>query len=189
MASPAHLATTSPDHSEVTTAEMAYERHFDLVWRALRRLGVDEGGLDDACQDVFLVVFRRWEDFRGASSLTTWIYGIVLRVASSYRRSRRRAATSTDETAALALIEAAANPFEETSWREASRVLSQVLDNLEDRVRAVFVLVDLEEITIQQAADLLGVSLPTARSRLRTAREHVNATLARVRARDEWRLA
>ena len=172
----------------MSSPEAAYEQHFDLVWRALRRLGVDEDSIDDATQDVFLVVFRRWTEFRGASSLTTWIYGILLRVASGYRRARRRTPTTVDEQAAGLLLDGRANPFEEASWREASRLLGQVLEGLEDHVRSLFVLVDLEELTVQQAAELLGISEPTARSRLRIARAHVNANFSRLRAKDVWRL-
>jgi RNA polymerase sigma-70 factor (ECF subfamily) len=173
---------------EPSTPDAAYEAHFDRVWRGLRRLGVSEDALDDAAQDVFLVVFRRWGEFRGASSLQTWIYGIVLRVASTYRRSRRRTLADSDEDAILTLRDSRSNPFEEASWREAARVLRRALDGLEDAVRAVFVLVDLEELTVQEASDLLGIGEATCRSRLRTARAHVNGVLGRAGARDRWRL-
>jgi RNA polymerase sigma-70 factor (ECF subfamily) len=188
LANPVQLVPTSATRLEATSPDLAYEYHFDLVWRTLRRLGVDDAALDDAAQDVFLVVFRRWDDFAGSSALTTWIYGIVLRVASGYRRARRRSLVKVSETVTEALVEAGANPFEEASWREASQVLRQVLEGLEDRVRAAFVLVELEELTIQQASDVLGISHATCRSRLRTARTHVNGAFERLKAREQWRV-
>src|SRR4051812_40957718 len=64
--------------------ETVYEEHFDLVWRTLERLGVASSAVDDALQDVFLVVHRRLGGFEGRSSLRTWIFGITLRIASDY---------------------------------------------------------------------------------------------------------
>lgn len=181
-------ATPAPTSPPATSPELAYEQNFDLVWRTLRRLGVGEDAIDDAAQDVFLVVFRRWGDFQGASALTTWIYGIVLRVASGYRRARRRAPVVASDVSTETLVEASESPFEEASWREASHALRQVLEDLDDPVRAAFVLVDLEELTIQEASDLLGITHATCRSRLRTARTHVNGAFERLRARDQWRV-
>ncbi|HEY3498366.1 MAG TPA: sigma-70 family RNA polymerase sigma factor, partial [Polyangiaceae bacterium] len=58
-----------------------YREHFPFVWRCLRGLGVREAALDDAAQDVFVIVHRRLRDFRGESSLRTWLYGVVRNVA------------------------------------------------------------------------------------------------------------
>src|SRR5689334_9453575 len=66
-----------------------YDAQFAFVWRSLRRLGVDPSGLDDAAQDVFLVVHRRLPEFEGRASLKTWVYEIVRRVARDHRRTKR----------------------------------------------------------------------------------------------------
>ena len=68
--------------------DAVYEEHFPFVWRSLRRLGVDGHSMDDATQDVFLVVHRRLGDFEGRSTVRTWLFGIARRIA----RDRRRAA-------------------------------------------------------------------------------------------------
>ena len=75
------------------TPEHVFVHHFDFVWRSLGRLGVPPEGIEDAAQDVFLVVHRRLADFEGRSSLTTWLYGIALRVARDHRRRQRRIGT------------------------------------------------------------------------------------------------
>jgi len=67
-----------------------YEAWVDLGWRSPRRLGVAEASLDDAVQDVFLVVHRRLADFEGRSTPKTWLFGIALRIAKDHRRSARR---------------------------------------------------------------------------------------------------
>ena len=68
--------------------EDVYEEHFEFVWRSVRRLGVPEAALDDAVQDVFVVVHRRGSEFEGRSSVRTWLFGIVVHVARAYRRRR-----------------------------------------------------------------------------------------------------
>ena len=66
-----------------------YREHFDFVWRSLRRMGVAPGSMDDAAQDVFLVVHRKLASFQRRSSVKTWLFGIVMRVAHDHRRSER----------------------------------------------------------------------------------------------------
>ena len=72
---------TTPPRDEAFTG--LFREHAPYVWRVLRRLGVAEADVEDACQEVFLVVHRRAESFDGTSSVKTWIYGICVRVASS----------------------------------------------------------------------------------------------------------
>src|SRR6185369_14121679 len=67
-----------------------YREHFDFVWRSLRRMGVPPTSMDDAAQDVFLVVHRKLAGFQGRSSVKTWLFGIVARVAHDHRRSEKR---------------------------------------------------------------------------------------------------
>jgi RNA polymerase sigma-70 factor (ECF subfamily) len=67
-----------------------YRAYFGFVWRCLQGLGVATLHLDDAAQDVFMTVHRRLPEFRGDSSLRTWVYGIVRNVAANHRRSQRR---------------------------------------------------------------------------------------------------
>src|SRR3954468_16715186 len=76
--------------AEPLSFEAVYETHFDFVWRSLRRRGLTEPRIDDAVQDVFLVIHRKLSDFQQRSSLKTWIFGIVVRVAHDHHRSKRR---------------------------------------------------------------------------------------------------
>jgi RNA polymerase sigma-70 factor (ECF subfamily) len=158
----------------------------DLAWRTLRRLGVSDTSLPDAVQDTLLVLHRRRDEFRGDASFSTWVYGIVLRVASGYRRSARRAGTVFDERQPLALevaVSAGPSPFEQLEQRAATELLHQLLDELPADIRAPFVLVELEELSIEAAADALGLRASTCRSRLRTARRAFDEASCRERAR------
>src|SRR5260370_27854497 len=105
--------------------------HMDFVWRNLRRLGVAEASIDEAVQDVFLVVHRRLQDFEERSQMTTWLFGIVLRVAATYRRSVQRRRERINDAAPVPL-EAVAGPEGEGppgvgGQREAREPLPRVL--------------------------------------------------------------
>ena len=161
-----------------------YAQHADFVFRNLRRLGVHESLIDDAVQDVFLVVHRRLADFEARAQVTTWLFGIVLRVAQSYRRSamRRRARLTDAPSAEVEQIAmtAAEGPVEAFERREASALLHRLLDELDDDKRAMLVCVELEQLTVPEAAESLGLNLNTAYGRLRAARAVFNDAVARA---------
>src|SRR5689334_22067530 len=85
----AHEAEASIAAARPTFAEI-YEAHFQFVWRTIRRLGVHDSEVDDATQDVFVVVHRRLGDFRPEAPVTHWLFRIASRVARDHRRSRQR---------------------------------------------------------------------------------------------------
>lgn len=157
-----------------------------MAWRVLRRLGVAEHMVADAVQDALLVVHRRLPEFRGESRFDTWVYGILLRVASDHRRGRRRAQrvfTSAHSTEELDIRCDAPNPFERLEQRRAAGFLKTLLDQLPEPAREVFVLVELEELSLGAAAQVLRISESTAKSRLRTARQNFDLALKRELAR------
>jgi RNA polymerase sigma-70 factor, ECF subfamily len=161
-----------------------YAQHADFVFRNLRRLGVIESAIDDAVQDVFLVVHRRLGDFEARAQVTTWLFGIVLRVAQSYRRSamRRRARLSDTPASDIeqAPVSTAESPIELLERREAQTLLHRLLDELDDDKRAMLVCVELEQMTVPEAAESLGLNLNTAYGRLRAARATFNEAVART---------
>jgi RNA polymerase sigma-70 factor (ECF subfamily) len=172
-----------------TFAEM-YKDGFAFVWRNLHRLGVAPEAVRDAAQDVFLVVHKRIDSYDGSAAVKTWLFAITMRVASQYRRSARRAAAravsqpQTPESDPLdRAISPQPNPFEELEAREANRLLLELLDELDDERRAVFVLTELEQMSAPEIAEALGVNLNTVYGRLRTARQQFNQALTRFRAR------
>jgi RNA polymerase sigma-70 factor (ECF subfamily) len=164
-----------------------YAEYFNFICRNLRRLGVATSSMDDAVQDVFLVVHRRLAEFEARSSLKTWLFGIVLRVAREHRRSALRHAGHINESSAFepdSLPNNDRSPQELVERREAARVLHAVLATMNDDRRAMFVLVELEQMSVPEVADELGIKLNTAYTRLRHAREIFEAAVARHAARD-----
>ena len=66
-----------------------YRQHARFVWLSLQRLGIHVSDLDDVAQDVFVIVHKRLRTFDRRSRLTTWLFGICMRVAANYRRRGR----------------------------------------------------------------------------------------------------
>lgn len=169
------------------TPRRLYDSHFSFVWRNLRRLGVPDALIEDAAQDVFLVVHRRWETFDAHwSSIETWLFGILLRVARNHRRSLRRRAWAIPSPHEVVDVvpSSAAGPADLVARREAVALLDRLLDTLDDDKRAIIVLVDVEQLSVPQAAESLELNLNTAYWRLRTARAQLRKSLARIRAAD-----
>ena len=146
------------------------------VWRVLRRLGIAEADLEDVCQEVFLVVYRRWHEFRGASTLRTWIYGIALRKALGQRRREH-----VRDAVPLA-HEPSVAPEQQQALEssEQRRLLQSALDRLGDGKREVFVLYELEQLAMREVANALELPLHTAYARLYAARSELGATLRRL---------
>lgn len=157
-----------------------FEDHYDSIWRLLRRLGVRSAQIDDAAQEVFSIAARRLGDIR-AGSAQAFLYGIALRVASRENRKLRNRPTSAGEVA-LALPDHAPSPEEHLQQRQARALLDQVLDRMPADLRTIFVLCEIEEIEVKQAAAMEGIPIGTASSRLRRAREEFSAIAKRLRA-------
>jgi len=168
--------------------EAVYEQHFDLVWRTLVRLGVAAPAVDDALQDVFLVVYRKLAEFEQRSSLRTWLFGITLRVASDYlRRGRRQKETSPLDPNLR--DDDALDPLEQSARSEAVQILYAALGELDPEKRAAFVLAELEEMTIAEVALAVGANINTVASRVKAGRRQFEAALRRLRAKDDWKAA
>lgn len=139
------------------------------MWRVLLRLGVQRRDVPDSGQEVFLVVHRRLQDFDPRlGSLQSWLYGICLRVASDYRRRyRNRKEAGAD---GLEQLVAPSEPESDVATQRAWQRLARVLDGIDEAKREVFVLYELEELSMSEVAALVGCPLQTAYSRLHAAR-------------------
>jgi RNA polymerase sigma-70 factor (ECF subfamily) len=162
--------------------ETIYREHFRFVWRTAKRLGVDRAWLDDAVQDTFVVVHRRLSDFHGHSSVKTWLYGIVRRVVADHRRGVRRKHSKAAPMEDASEPTASVDPDPEASMEQADKVrlLHRLLGELDDEKREVFVLAELEEMTMAEIAEALGVNANTLSSRLRAARREFEEALERA---------
>ena len=161
---PVRLLEAPPSFRDV------YRRHYTFVWRSLLRLGVDESAVDDAVQDVFIVVHRKLDVFEGRAAVRTWLFAIARRIALRYRdRARRRAQ---DEPEADTPTDRG-RPDKALSCNETLQQLQDWLGELDEDKRAVFVLSEFEQMRAPEIASMLGANLNTVYARLRAARQHV----------------
>lgn len=160
-----------------------FEAHYAAIWRLLRRFGVPPAQLDDAAQEVFWVAARRFADIEPGRE-KSFLYGVALRVASNeIRRSLARSEaplTSTD--AELTLADAAPDPEDSLSQRRALALLDCALAELSLELRTVLVLFELEGLEVSKIAEIEGIPVGTASSRLRRARQEFAAVAKRLRA-------
>jgi RNA polymerase sigma factor (sigma-70 family) len=166
-------AAVSIPRLELPDFDALYEAHVDGVWRLLQRFGVPEAGLEDAVQDVFIVAHRRLSDFRGESSVKTWLGGISVRVAKDVRRgiARKGGHEQLDEK----MVQQGPQLEERVGQRQALAHVLRLLEELDEDQRQVFVLAELEGMTAPEISEATGINLNTLYTRLRTARQRFNA--------------
>jgi RNA polymerase sigma-70 factor, ECF subfamily len=150
-------------------------QHFDFAWRSLRRLGVAEASVDDATQQLFLVVTSKLDSIEPGRE-RSFVFGVAVRIASDSRRAlgreRERISHEID-----ALRDPLPEPDELLDHKRAREVLDQLLDALPMELRTVLVLAEGEGMTMSEIARLCELPPGTVASRLRRARATVLAKL------------
>jgi len=176
-AAPPVAAGPAPDDAGAPprTFRQLFEVHAPFVWRALLALGVGDGDVADASQQVFLVLHRKLSRLEPGCSPRTFMYGICLRVAADYRKRIRRR----HEHLVADVPEMACRATQEDrAWQQQSlQRLRVALDDLAPGQREVFVLYEIEELPMVEVARAIGRSLQTAYGRLYAARKAVAAAL------------
>lgn len=156
--------------------DAVYRANVDFVWRSLRRLGVRDAALDDATQEVFLVVHRRFHEFRPGSSIKAWLFAIAQRAASDQRRWVRRKGNLLPLHDDMPTGEN--SPLESAMTRQATDRVLQFLDKLDEPRRDAFILSDLEQMTAPEIGAALGVNINTIYYRVASARKAFAAFVA-----------
>ncbi|MFO7566364.1 MAG: sigma-70 family RNA polymerase sigma factor [Enhygromyxa sp.] len=154
--------------------EALYEQHFAFVWRMLLHFGVPEAQVEDAAQDVFVVVHRRLDDWDRTIPARSWLYGICRRVAADHRRARAR-----HDRKLQALPAPADDPALDgrVADRQLLAALEQALAELDPGLREAFVMAELEGMSGREIAEATGVNPNTIASRLRKARKLIGEAL------------
>jgi len=187
------VATVDAVHLERDVTKADVRPEFPAIFRelrpyvhsALRGLGVPPADLDDVCQEVFLVVHRKLATYEDRGMLHAWVYGICVRASVHARRRRARSPDVGSETLPEAID--FTTPAEQLTASQGRQILYSILDQLDDDKRAVFVLYELEELTMAEVARSLDINIFTAYSRLRAARVHVQQAIVRFTREKEGR--
>ncbi|MEM6989367.1 MAG: sigma-70 family RNA polymerase sigma factor [Myxococcota bacterium] len=153
--------------------EDVYRAHWTFIWRSAKKMGIPTQRLEDVVQDTFVVAGQRLAEFEGRSSIKTWLYAIAFRVVQEHHRRIEREGRGSPGGATQA---------EPIARVEAAIRLQQLLGELDEDKRVVFVFSELEGMSAAEIAEELGVNVNTVSSRLRLARERLQKALHRHRA-------
>ena len=153
-----------------------FESEADFVWRLLHRFGVSSADLEDLTHEVFLTAFRKLDSYDSSRPLRPWLFGIAFRVASRFKSLARNAREVPSE-----LDEHSEHSVQHDDELDARRVLATALAGLGLEQRAVFVMHEMEGLSMREVADALSIPLNTGYSRLRLARDQVKDAVTRQR--------
>lgn len=153
----------------------------------MRRLGVAESDLDDAMQELLSVLAERVSDIEEGKE-KSFVMGTAFRIASEHRRRRvRRREVTEDQAPELADVAADLETLPDAT--RARALLDRLLDEMPLDLRAAIILVDIEERSLDEIADILSIPRGTAASRVRRAREDFDGRVKRMQAKHTTRSA
>ncbi|MEM1033610.1 MAG: sigma-70 family RNA polymerase sigma factor [Myxococcota bacterium] len=179
VASPRAYGTAAPVRGPSLSFEAVYREHFDFTWRLLRGMGVAESAMEDVAQEVFVVVLRRLPEFDARrGSVRSWIVQVAIRNAANHRRRRRRKGA---EPLPEHMVAPGPSPADHAGHRRALDEALAVMESLEEPLRVVLVLSQLEQMTAPEIATVLDLKVNTVSSRLRRARQKFAAALRQRR--------
>ena len=180
----------SGEVSERLEFDSVYESTVQYVWTIVCRMGVPKCDAEDLVQEVFVIVYRRLGEFEGRAQLKTWVYSIAVHLAQHYFRTHARKpgnrATEDNVHDAAEWLKGHAlaedrdsGPVSALERTEGLDALDHLLTQLNERQRIVFVLAELEQMTLSEIAEVVGTNANTAATRLRAARKAFEKAITR----------
>jgi RNA polymerase sigma-70 factor (ECF subfamily) len=181
-----HVLVAAAKRGDASAFEELVNRYENKIFRLTKNITGNQEDAEDAMQDAFLKAYSHLDGFQGDSRFYTWLVRIAANEALMRLRKRRPGQVSLDEP-----IEGDADliPREVEDWRaspereyaqaEMQRILAEVIEKLEPDYRIVLVLRDLEELSTQETAETLGISVTAVKSRLLRARLKLREKLNR----------
>jgi len=166
------------DHRAFEALVVKYQ---DRIYRVVQRMVGGSEAVDDIAQEVFIRAYRSIGDFKGESSLYTWLYKIALNLCRNFYRTRGRRPVHEEigEDGSTTVLEAeGGSPEDEVLRREFWEQLRRGLDGLPEEQREAIVLCDLEGMSYEEMADVMGVPIGTVRSRIFRGRRALQERLA-----------
>ena len=151
-----------------------YDAHVDRIYRLVYRMAGDGDLAQDFTQDTFIRAFERLDQFRGDSSLATWLHSIAVSVTLNGMRKVKRIGlrtTDLEETPTLAAEVRDLPPDLRTR-------LFQAIDALSEKLRPVYIMHDIEGYTHEEIGETLGIPIGTSKARLFDARAKLRVALA-----------
>lgn len=156
-----------------------FEREYGYIRNSVVRMGIRASDVPDVVHDIFLVVHEKLPTFDPTRPLRPWLFGISFRVAIGIKRRMGYRQERLEGTEAPEHASGGRSPEQQLSDAECRMQLGAAMNLLDDEKRAVFVLHDLDGVSMPVVAESLDIPLNTAYSRLRLARETLRARLTR----------
>ena len=178
---------------DTTALEALMERYTSRVYRLAHGITRNEADAQEVVQDVFLILFRKIHTFEGRAALGSWIYRVTTNAALIKRRGQRTDRDVPLEPPLPAFLpdghRAGDRAYVKADWsqtpeadvlsQETREILSKAIDSLPDLYRTVLVLRDVEGLSNEEVAQVVGDSVPAVKSRLHRARMALRETLTR----------
>ncbi len=182
-------AAKAGDISAFETLVGRYERK---IFRLTQNITQNREDAEDAMQEAFLKAFEHLQEFEGNSRFYTWLVRIAVNQALMKLRKRRPNVVSLDEEVDTGedmvprdVEDWGPSPADRYAQTELSGILSKVIGDLDPSFRIVFQLRDIEELSTEETAEALGLSVPAVKSRLLRARLKLRQTLNQYFRRGE----
>src|SRR5277367_5109789 len=172
-----HLLVAAAKRGDAKAFEELVSRYERKIFRLTMNITRNREDAEDAMQDAFLKSYSHLKTFQGDSRFYTWLVRIAANEALMRLRKRRPNQFSLDEPIEgdedlmpRELQDWGPGPEQRFAQTEMHEILSSVIDELEPEYRTVFVLRDIEELSTEETADAVGISVPAVKPRLLRAR-------------------
>jgi RNA polymerase sigma-70 factor, ECF subfamily len=175
----ANLGTTFSAAIAPRSCPRTFEEESNYLLRVLLNHGVPEIDAEDLVHDVFVIAYRRWDDYQSSRPLRPWLAGIARNLALKHHERRRREIPLLDNDRP----DDTPLPDEHLASARARRLVHRVIAQLPTRHRIVLLLHELDGVEAKRLAELWTVGLPTAYTRIRSARQAFAALLGAGRSR------
>ncbi|AKV03953.1 RNA polymerase sigma-54 factor RpoN [Labilithrix luteola] len=164
---------------DVASFELIVRRHNQRVFRTVRAILKSDDLAEDAMQDAYVAAFSHLADFDGRARFSTWLVRIAVHEALGRLRRSKRQASLDDESSGEDMMATTRSPEQAASDVELRALLEAAVDALPLGFRAVFVLRAVEDLSVGETAEALGIPEETVRTRLHRARGLLRDELAR----------
>lgn len=174
-----HLRLVPSPPPQVTSDEAcldAFQRELDYVHRTLRRLGTPPSEVDDLAQEVFLALHGCWIAYDASRPLRPYLFGIAFRIAAAHHRKRKREVTFE----IVEVSDTGPGPDDALATKQARTLVLAALERIPLPRRAVLVMHDIDDVSVEDVASALGIPKFTVYSRLRKARRELEAAVRRL---------
>jgi RNA polymerase sigma-70 factor (ECF subfamily) len=170
--------------------EQLVDRYEDKVYRLAFRFVRNETDAKEIVQDTFLSIWRKLDTFKGDAQFGSWVYRVAANAALMRLRSQRRHPEVSTEELPVDFLDTyghlptsgdnwARRPDDELQSDELRRRIQSAVDELPEIYRTVFLIRDVEGLSTEETAEVLGISIPTVKTRLHRARLALRETISR----------